>query len=101
MIDIKRRDKIEVEGEEECEEIRGEAEKTVLRLELLRERVKQSTWDKMEAQSKAVKSIQSDTLIFNYPVRKREGKEQRIMGIVMNQRKIELKEKLKRIENNI
>jgi len=48
VIDIGRRDKIEREGEQESEEIRQEAEKTVLRLELLRERVKDSTWEKME-----------------------------------------------------
>jgi hypothetical protein len=38
------------EAEKECEEIREEAEKTVLRLELLRNRVKKSTWDTMEQQ---------------------------------------------------
>ena len=43
----------------------------MLRLELLRERVKQSTWDTMDVQQKAIKSIQSDTLIFNFPIRKR------------------------------
>jgi hypothetical protein len=48
IIDVDRRDKVFVEGEKECEEIRKEAEKTVLRLELLRERVKKSTWDTME-----------------------------------------------------
>lgn len=57
VIDTLKRDKVEQEGENECEEIRKEAEKTVLRLELLRERVKQSTWDKMEVQQKAIKSI--------------------------------------------
>jgi hypothetical protein len=50
IIDLPRSENIRVEGEKECEEIRHEAEKTVLRLELLRERVKESTWDKMEVQ---------------------------------------------------
>lgn len=50
VIDISRRDQVNQEAEKECEEIRGEAEKTVLRLELLRERVKKSTWDTMETQ---------------------------------------------------
>jgi hypothetical protein len=48
VIDVERKDRVENEGEKECEDIRREAEKTVLRLELLRERVKQSTWDTME-----------------------------------------------------
>ena len=57
VIDVERMKKVEQEGENECEEIRKEAERTTLRLELLRERVKQSTWDKMEVQQKAIKSI--------------------------------------------
>jgi len=40
VIDIERRDRIEKEGDLECGEIKKEAEKTVLRLQLLRERVK-------------------------------------------------------------
>lgn len=40
VIDVKRKDQVFDEGEKECEEIRKEAEKTVLRLQLLRERVK-------------------------------------------------------------
>ena len=50
VIDVDRKDRVETEGEKECEDIRKEAEKTVLRLELLRDRVKQSTWDTMEIQ---------------------------------------------------
>ena len=69
VIDTIRKDKVFTEGETECEEIRKEAEKTVLRLELLRDRVKKSTWETMEVQQKAVKSISSDTLIFNFPIR--------------------------------
>lgn len=52
-----RKDKVYDEGEKECEEIRKEAERTVLRLELLRERVKKSTWDTMSVPQKAIKSI--------------------------------------------
>lgn len=36
VVDINRKDQVNQEAEKECEEIRQEAEKTVLRLELLR-----------------------------------------------------------------
>lgn len=36
VVDINRKDQVNEEAEKECEEIRQEAEKTVLRLELLR-----------------------------------------------------------------
>ena len=55
----------------------------------------------MEVQQKAIKSIQSDTLIFNYPVRKQSKEEQRTLQIVLNTRKLELKEKLKRLETGL
>jgi len=50
VIDTERRDKLYNEGENECSEIRREADKTNLRLMLLRERVKNSTYDLMEVQ---------------------------------------------------
>jgi len=52
----------------------------------------------MQVQSKAIKSIQSDTLIFNYPVRQRNETETRHLNIAQNSRKIELHEMLKRID---
>jgi hypothetical protein len=39
VIDVERTEQINIEGEQICEEIRKEAEKTTLKLELLRERV--------------------------------------------------------------
>ena len=101
VIDVPRQSKVISEGDKECEDIRKEAEKTVLRLELLRNRVKKSTWDTMEEQQKAVKSIQNDTLVFNFPVRNREENEQRRFGQVCQMRKIELKERYTRLEKEL
>lgn len=77
VIDVERGQQINEEGEKICDEIRKEAEKTTLKLELLKERVQQSTWDKMEVQNKAVRSIKGDMLVFNYGIRKRNAEEQR------------------------
>jgi hypothetical protein len=46
-----------------------------LRLELLRERVIDSTWNKMEVHSQAMKSIQNDNLLFNFSIRKKTAYE--------------------------
>lgn len=75
VIDVERTEHINQEGEQICEEIRKEAEKTTLKLELLRERVQQSTWDKMEVQNKALRSVKGDMLVFNYGIRKRSAEE--------------------------
>jgi len=47
-IDVATQEKIIADGEEKCNLLRQLAEKTNLVLELLRERVKESTWDRMD-----------------------------------------------------
>jgi len=47
-IDVATQEKIIADGEEKCNMIRQIAEKHNLVLDLLRERVKESTWDRME-----------------------------------------------------
>ena len=42
-----------------------------MKLEMLRERVIDSTWNKMDVNSTAMKSIQNDNLLFNFSIRKR------------------------------
>lgn len=37
----------------------------------------------MEVQQKAIKSIQSDTLLYNFSVRKRTADEQKILNVVI------------------
>jgi hypothetical protein len=101
IIDEKRMENVVNEGVKESEEIRKEAEKTVLRLELLRERVMESTWNTMQTQQTAIKSIQGDTLIFNYPVRKRLPQELRRLDQIKTMRVIELREKMKRLESQL
>jgi uncharacterized phage infection (PIP) family protein YhgE len=101
IVDVPRMHKVVDEGQKECQEIKKEAEKTVLRLELLRERVLTSTWNTMAEQQTAIKSILGDTLIFNYPVRKRTDEEVKKLNRVRTTRIIELKERLKRIEANL
>ena len=77
VIDIDKQNQFSEQGEQVCDTIRKDAEHNVLKLELLRERVKQTTWDKMEVQSKALKSIKCDTLVFNYTLRKKTPEESR------------------------
>lgn len=55
----------------------------------------------MEVPQKAVKSIQSDTLIFNYPIRKRNAAELRRLNQVESMRKVEIREKLLHMENKL
>ena len=54
--------------------------------------------DKRYNRSRACKSIQSDKLIFNYAIRKREPKEKRRLAFLKLQRKVELRQKVARLE---
>eukprot|EP00347_Sterkiella_histriomuscorum_P023011 403336298 len=101
VIDVEKRDKANDQGEKVCDEIRKEAEKKQLELELLRERVQQTTWDKMDIQNKAIKSIKGDMLVFNYGIRKRAPEEHRRLHQIINFRRNELREKLQRLESKL
>jgi len=69
-----------------------------LKLELLKERVQQTTWDKMEIQNKAIKSIKGEMLVYNYGIRKRTPDEVRRLNQIISFRQNELREKLQRLE---
>ena len=55
----------------------------------------------METQSKAIKSIQGDTLLFNFGIRKKTPQEQKILNMLINQRRIELTQKYTRVEKQL
>lgn len=57
VVDLHKHEQFVLEGNNVCADIRKEAEKTNLKLELLRDRVIDSTWNKMEIHSTAMKSI--------------------------------------------
>ena len=73
-----------LEGDNVCSDIRKEAEKTNLRLELLRDRVIDSTWNKMDIHSTAMKSIQNDHLVYNFSIRKKTPQEQKLLSVIIN-----------------
>ena len=101
VIDLAKQTQFIQEGDNVCEDIRKEAEKTNLKLEMLRERVIDSTWNKMDVNSTAMKSIQNDNLLFNFSIRKRTPVEQKTLMMCVNQRKIELMEKYRRMEHSL
>jgi hypothetical protein len=98
VVDIFKQDQFICEGDNVCSDIRKEAEKTNLRLELLRDRVIDSTWNKMDIHSQAMKSVQNENLVYNFSIRKKTLHEQKLLNIIINQRRIELMEKYRRIE---
>lgn len=59
------------------------------------------TWEKMEINSKAVKSISSDTLLMNFAIRHRDAKEKKVLAFIKSQRILELTEKYNRIEKQL
>lgn len=85
VIDVLKADQFYQEGEKTCDAIRNEAEKTVLKLELLKERVIDSTWNKMQVQSRAIQSIQQDgakMLLYNFGIRKRTPAEEKALQAI-------------------
>ena len=101
VVDLLKQTQFVEEGDNVCADIKKEAEKTNLKLELLRDRIIDSTWNKMDVHSTAMKSIQNENLIFNFSIRKRTAAEQKTLTMLICQRKIELTEKYRRQENKL
>jgi len=99
VIDLNREARYNEEEEQVCKEIGEEAEKTVLKFELLKERVQGNTWDQMRIKSTACRSLMSTVLLYNYAVRGRgiDHPETRIMEQIKIQRKVELMQKYNRL----
>lgn len=55
----------------------------------------------MDVPSTALKSIQNDSLVHNFSIRKKTGLEKKTLSMLVTQRKIELLEKYRRIENKL
>ena len=101
VVDVARKANLEKQGDDLCADIRKKCEVTSLTMQLLKERCKNSTWDQMDVQSKGCKSIQSDKLIFNYAIRKRSDAEKRRLTTLIRQRKIEIRQKIDRMEQKL
>ena len=98
VIDLLKQRQFVDEGDNVCSDIKKEAERTNLKLQLLRDRIEESTWAKMEIPSTAMQSIQNDNLIFNFSIRHKTAQEKKIHLMLVSQRKIELMEKYRRQE---
>lgn len=99
-IDNELRDRLLKAGEEEAVNIRVKASHENMKQEILRQRIKMMTWDKMETQLKTITAISGNLIIFNFHVRKPTQAEIRKLNLVRGIRKMELREAQWRSENN-
>jgi len=101
VIDLDRKTKLEFTGDAERESIRKEAQRKELEYECLRDRIKNETWDTMKTHSTAVISLDSDQKLYNYGVRSKTEAEQRKLKQVLQFRRMELREKITGLENDL
>lgn len=57
-------------------------------------KIKNATWDKMNVHLKSINGLQSDTMICNYHMRIDDEQEKSITDKIIDLRRIEIKEKL-------
>ena len=96
LIDRGRKERMLVEKDEECVVLRKKAKKENLRNDILRLRIKERTWDTMEIQSTGCKSLNTEQMIFNYPIRKQSKMEQDLYNKTANMRRLEIKDQIER-----
>lgn len=98
VIDIKKKQDLEAEGEKQREKIRKEAKIKELEYECLKERIKSATWDTMKTHSTACVSLDSELLLYNYGIREKTRKENRKLNQVLHFRRMELREQIMQLE---
>ncbi|ORX86921.1 WD40 repeat-like protein [Anaeromyces robustus] len=96
-IDYDEKNRLNSKLEEEIKEHRRELEKDNLKIQIIKERIKNECWDSMDVVGKTVKSFKENKLtgkkikVMNYPIRKKSDKEIKTIEKILRIRKIQLK----------
>ena len=101
VIDLKKKDVLENQGEKERDQIRKEGKRKELELECLRERVKNTTWDIMNTHTTACVSLDLKSFVYNYGIRERTKEEKKKLKQILHFRKIELREKISGLQTEL
>lgn len=96
MIDIDLRDRVTKIGLENRERIKKESNRNVLLNEVYRNKLKQITWDQMQEYLRAINGLKNNYLVYNYQIRKISNEEKRKLKLILDLRKLQIKESKKR-----
>lgn len=80
--------------------MKNEAQREIYKNEILYNKIKDKTWNQMETHLKALVGLTSNTIVFNYNIRKRTEEELRKLQLVLDLREMERKEKNDREQKN-
>jgi uncharacterized protein involved in tolerance to divalent cations len=96
-IDFDEKDRLQSELEKEVKEYRKKLEKKNLKMQIIKERIKNECLDSMSVIGKTIKSFKEDKLtgkkikVINYPLRKKNEKEQKTTEKIIKMRENQLK----------
>ncbi|ORY35132.1 WD40 repeat-like protein [Neocallimastix californiae] len=96
-IDFDEKNRLNAELEEEVDKYRKQLEKENLKMQIIKERIKNECWDSMSVVGKTIKSFKENKLtgkkikVTNYPLRKKTEKEQRNIDRIIKMRKNQLR----------
>jgi len=92
VIDLAAKEKQEKKNEDDARFVRADIQNNDLSVDLVTERMKTECWDSMNVQGSEVHALKSGRILRNFPIRKADPADQKIMGKVQLARKIELKD---------
>jgi len=98
VIDVTGKESILKEGDEERKKMQEDAQKENMRNEILYNKIKETTYDTMEVQLKGVVGLKSNTVLYNFQIRKRTPEELRKLKLALDMRRLEQKERQVREE---
>jgi len=69
--------------------------------EILFNKIKSFTWDKMSVHLKSINGLQSHMMIFNYHMREQEPQEKKVIAKIIDLRRMEIRERLEMRQKEI
>jgi hypothetical protein len=92
-LDLPLKKQIEQDGIKKCGEIRTAAENQNIKQEVLHDKIKFMTHSKMDKALKSLTGLVSNIIVFNFTLRKRDGREKHKLAKIKELRRIEYEEK--------
>ena len=99
-LDIKKKNQMLSQADADVKAIIKTAEFHNLKEQMKHQKIKENTFDKMTQNVKTITGFKDNTIVFNFPLIKKEKENQRKIRLLKNLRIMELKERQWRKENN-
>eukprot|EP00828_Plagiopyla_frontata_P042912 TRINITY_DN6551_c0_g1_i9.p1 TRINITY_DN6551_c0_g1~~TRINITY_DN6551_c0_g1_i9.p1 ORF type:complete len:828 (-),score=112.12 TRINITY_DN6551_c0_g1_i9:145-2628(-) len=101
VIDIATQHKLLDEGNRQKAQLRENAKRQVISLELRHQKIKKTTWDNMDTQLQCINGLRENIILYNFHINKRSAVELKRLHLMLELRRVEIKELRQRQEQKL